>query len=95
MNLPKDTVVLITGAGAGIGRAAALRFAESGARVVVTGRRPEPLKALAAGRENISSVLADAGNPDDARENGRNGYRTLGTSRYISEQRRGRGHAAS
>lgn len=67
MNLPKDTVVLITGAGAGIGRAAALRFAESGARVVVTGRRPEPLKALAAGRENISSVLADAGNPDDAR----------------------------
>lgn len=43
-------VVLITGAGAGIGRAAALRFAEAGATVVVTGRREAPLRELAARR---------------------------------------------
>ena len=30
-----DKVVLITGAGAGIGRAAAIRFAQAGAKVVV------------------------------------------------------------
>jgi NAD(P)-dependent dehydrogenase (short-subunit alcohol dehydrogenase family) len=42
MNL-KDAVVIVTGGGTGIGRATALLFAEHGARVVVCGRRPEPL----------------------------------------------------
>lgn len=46
-------VVLITGAGAGIGRAAALRFAEAGATVVVTGRREAPLRELAARHPGI------------------------------------------
>ncbi|WP_321473923.1 SDR family oxidoreductase [uncultured Paludibaculum sp.] len=62
----KDKVVIITGAGAGIGRAAALRFAESEATVVVTGRRSEPLRILVEGREKLDFVLADAANPDDA-----------------------------
>ncbi len=36
-----DKVVLVTGATSGIGRAVALRFAESGARVVAAGRNAE------------------------------------------------------
>ena len=66
MNSLKDKVVIITGAGAGIGRAAALRLAEAEARVVVTGRRTEPLKTLTEGREHLDFVVADAANPDDA-----------------------------
>ncbi len=41
-------VVWITGAGSGVGEAAALRFAAAGARVVLTGRRAAPLAAVAA-----------------------------------------------
>lgn len=41
-------VVLITGAGTGMGRAAALRLASEGARLALVGRRAEPLLALAA-----------------------------------------------
>ena len=41
-------VVLITGALTGIGRATALAFAKEGARVVVSGRRDEEGKKLAA-----------------------------------------------
>ena len=36
-------VAIVTGAGTGIGRATAILFASDGARVVVFGRRPEPL----------------------------------------------------
>ena len=62
----KDKVVLITGGAAGIGRAAALQFARSGARVVVTGRRAAPLQALAAEHAGIGYLVADAGHPADA-----------------------------
>lgn len=59
-------VALITGGGTGIGRAAALELAATGARVIVCGRRPEPLRAAAA-------AIADAGGeclavPADIRE---------------------------
>lgn len=40
--------VLISGAGTGMGRAAALRLAREGAELVLIGRRPEPLKNLVA-----------------------------------------------
>ena len=40
-------VALVTGAGTGIGRESAILLAREGARVVVTGRRPEPLQEVA------------------------------------------------
>jgi NAD(P)-dependent dehydrogenase (short-subunit alcohol dehydrogenase family) len=61
-----NKVVLITGAAAGIGKAAACRFADAGAMVVVTGRRELPLQALARQQPGIDYVVADAGNADDA-----------------------------
>ncbi|MDA1279244.1 MAG: SDR family NAD(P)-dependent oxidoreductase [Chloroflexi bacterium] len=42
-----DQVAIITGAGTGIGRDAALMFADEGATLVLTGRRIEPLKEVA------------------------------------------------
>ncbi|MEU4209487.1 glucose 1-dehydrogenase [Streptomyces sp. NPDC026206] len=47
--------VLVTGGGTGIGRAIALAFAREGARVVVAGRRPEPLE------ETVSAIEAEGG----------------------------------
>ncbi len=44
--LLKDKVVLITGAGAGIGRAVALLFARHGATVVLSGRSVKKLEAV-------------------------------------------------
>jgi gluconate 5-dehydrogenase len=43
-------IALVTGGGTGLGLATAKRMAEAGARVVIVGRREEPLKA-AAGKE--------------------------------------------
>jgi NAD(P)-dependent dehydrogenase (short-subunit alcohol dehydrogenase family) len=41
-------VAIVSGGGTGIGAAIAARFAEEGASVAVTGRRPEPLEEVAA-----------------------------------------------
>lgn len=41
-----DKIVLITGATAGIGKAAAFKFAENGYRLIITGRRGDRLKIL-------------------------------------------------
>lgn len=61
-----DQVVLITGGSTGIGAAAALHFAQAGARVLITGRHEASLKASAARHPAIAYVVADIGKPADA-----------------------------
>jgi uncharacterized protein len=51
--------VLLTGATGGLGHAIAAAFAARGARLVLTGRRPEVLEALAASLPDASVVAAD------------------------------------
>ncbi|ANH91402.1 MULTISPECIES: SDR family NAD(P)-dependent oxidoreductase [unclassified Streptomyces] len=62
--------VLVTGAGSGIGRATARAFAAEGARVVVAGRRPEPLAETVALIEEAGgtalAVAADVSRAADA-----------------------------
>ena len=55
-------VAIISGGGTGIGAAIARRFAAEGAKVAVTGRRPEPIETLAA----EVGGLAVAGDASDA-----------------------------
>ncbi|MBI3971710.1 MAG: SDR family NAD(P)-dependent oxidoreductase [Chloroflexi bacterium] len=63
-------VAVVTGAGTGIGRAAAIAFAAVGARVALSGRRAEPLEHAAeeirrTGGEALV-VAGDVSNPADA-----------------------------
>ncbi|SHG87773.1 glucose 1-dehydrogenase [Thermosyntropha lipolytica DSM 11003] len=51
----KDKVAIITGGGTGIGRQAAIDMALEGAKVLVAGRRPEPLK------ETVSQIKEQGG----------------------------------
>jgi len=64
-------VVLITGALTGIGRASALAFARTGARVVVSGRREAQGLALAAELRGLGAeaefIAADVRHEDDVR----------------------------
>ncbi|WP_439959735.1 SDR family NAD(P)-dependent oxidoreductase [Streptomyces abyssomicinicus] len=53
------TVVAVTGAGTGIGRATARAFAAKGAHVLAVGRRAEPLHETAAGHDRITPLAAD------------------------------------
>jgi NAD(P)-dependent dehydrogenase (short-subunit alcohol dehydrogenase family) len=61
-----NKVVIVTGGSSGIGRAAALRFAEAGAKVLVTGRRRAALDEAAGDHPNITAVVADAASAEDA-----------------------------
>jgi NAD(P)-dependent dehydrogenase (short-subunit alcohol dehydrogenase family) len=51
----KDKIAWVTGAGSGIGRAAAIALAREGARLVLSGRREPPL------RETAACIEADGG----------------------------------
>jgi NAD(P)-dependent dehydrogenase (short-subunit alcohol dehydrogenase family) len=66
-----EQVVLVTGSGSGIGRATALAFAERKAKLVLTGRRSEPLEECAAacrgrGTEAMTYPV-DVGKPEQVR----------------------------
>lgn len=63
----ENKVALITGGGSGIGAAVARRFAAEGAQIVVTGRRPAPLAAVAAEVGGIA-VDGDTGDPAHVEE---------------------------
>jgi NAD(P)-dependent dehydrogenase (short-subunit alcohol dehydrogenase family) len=52
-------VVVITGAGSGIGRATAVAFARAGAHVLGVGRRPDALEATARQHPAIATLAAD------------------------------------
>ncbi|MEU6880593.1 SDR family oxidoreductase [Streptomyces sp. NPDC046712] len=52
-------VIVVTGAGTGIGRATARAFAAGGATVVAVGRRPGPLEETADGHPGIRPLIAD------------------------------------
>ena len=64
----KDKVALITGAGSGIGRSAAMHLLNDGYSVTLTGRRLEPLKETAqlsnAAEEKICIVQTDVSDSD-------------------------------
>ena len=66
MSTLNDKVVIVTGGSSGIGRATALRFAEQGAKVVMTGRHDMSLKETAGLHSDIVGVVANAATPDDA-----------------------------
>lgn len=55
----KGAVVVVTGGGTGMGRAASLLFAQRGAKVIVCGRRPQPLaKTVQLIEQNKTTALA-------------------------------------
>lgn len=61
----KDKVALITGGGTGIGRATAKAIVAEGGKAVITGRREQPLKALADEHpDSIRYVSADVSSAD-------------------------------
>ncbi|MEM7012675.1 MAG: SDR family NAD(P)-dependent oxidoreductase, partial [Verrucomicrobiota bacterium] len=67
----KDKVVLITGGTSGIGEAAALKFGEAGAKVVVSGRREaegaKVVDAVKAAGGEATFVKADIANEDEVK----------------------------
>lgn len=66
----KGKVAIITGAGSGIGRAAAIAFAKEGAKIVIAGRRLEPLNETVRLVKEVDGealpVMADVSKAQDA-----------------------------
>lgn len=61
-----DKMVLVTGGNSGIGQATAQAFAQAGATVLVTGRRPQALEETIKLHSNIHGVAADVQKEADA-----------------------------
>ena len=60
----KGKRVLITGGGTGTGADLARGFAAAGAKVVIAGRRKEPLEDVARGKDDIRPIAADVTDED-------------------------------
>lgn len=73
-----DSVVVVTGASSGIGRASALAFAERGARVVVAARREEALRGLASECGDALAVPTDVTDEAAVQELARRAVETYG-----------------
>lgn len=65
MQTLNNQTALVTGAGSGIGQDIAVKLAQMGANVVITGRKEAPLKETAALHGNISYIVADVGKTED------------------------------
>jgi NAD(P)-dependent dehydrogenase (short-subunit alcohol dehydrogenase family) len=65
--MPSPKVAIVTGGSSGIGRAAALRFAKQGDKVLVTGRRSGPVEEMVAAHPNIMGLVANVASPQDAK----------------------------
>ena len=68
----KSKVAIVTGAGTGVGKAAALALLEGGYQVVLAGRRPEPLAEVlaqcsAAARPRGLAVPTDVSDPESVK----------------------------
>lgn len=60
----QDKVAIVTGGSSGIGKATALKLAEQGARVLITGRGAEKLAAVAASSAAIEALRVDSADAD-------------------------------
>jgi NAD(P)-dependent dehydrogenase (short-subunit alcohol dehydrogenase family) len=65
--MQNERVMIITGGSSGIGRAAALRFANQGDKVLITGRRAGPVEQTVAEHKNIAGIVANTASAEDAR----------------------------
>ena len=61
----ENKVALITGGGSGLGRAIAEKFAQEGAKVIITGRHENTLADTAKDNDNIAYVIGDVTKEDD------------------------------
>lgn len=65
--MQNERVIIITGGSSGIGRAAALRLANQGDKVLITGRRTGPVEQTVAEHRNIAGLIADTASAEDAK----------------------------
>ena len=65
--MQNERVMIITGGSSGIGRAAALRFANQGDKVLITGRRAGPVEQTVAEHKNIAGIVANTASAEDAK----------------------------